>query len=170
MNVFNLWLYFPSTFRSVCLRLGRNIHECYLVEDEAIRYISSELHRLQIHVTPSSSEGFGRAKRADFQKSSHLRLANDFCPGGNELWFWPCYIYVNYIVRWMAFISPSMRRQELFVTISYTLLHPNPVSLLTICPPFWLPCNICGLVGAGLLNWKNIIFLNMCAYKHMRTL
>jgi hypothetical protein len=46
-------------------------------------YISSELHRLRIHVTPSSIEGFGRAKRADFQKSSPMRLANGFGPGGN---------------------------------------------------------------------------------------
>ena len=40
-------------------------------------YVRSELHLLRIHETPSSTERFGLAKRADFQKSSPVHLAND---------------------------------------------------------------------------------------------
>jgi len=32
---------------------------------------------------PSSTEGFCRAKRADFQKGSSMQLANDFYPRGS---------------------------------------------------------------------------------------
>jgi hypothetical protein len=49
-----------------------------------------------------------------------MRLANDLCPGGSGLEFWPCYIYVNCALDAKA------------ETVCYNKLHSSlPKSFLT---------------------------------------
>jgi hypothetical protein len=134
--------------------------------------IWSELNLPRFRVYPRFTEGFGRANMEDFQKSNPMPLANDCIIYVLEVIDWNSGHARNmWIVNWIIFISPSMRMQELYFKMNYIFLHQDPFSLLMIiCPPHSMLCNIYGLVGAVLLNWKNIVCLNTCAHKHTRTL